>query len=37
MRTLAYGGGVTAPDRLTRDGVEVFLDMAAVPALLALT
>ena len=36
MRVLAYGGGVTPPARLVRDGAEVFLRMDALPALLAL-
>jgi HAD superfamily hydrolase (TIGR01509 family) len=36
MRVLAYGGGVTPAARLERDGVEVFLRMDALPALLGL-
>ncbi len=36
MRVLAYGGGVTPPGRLERDGAVVFLDMASVPPLLGL-
>ena len=36
MRVLAYGGGVTPPARLTRQGASVFRDMAELPALLGL-
>jgi HAD superfamily hydrolase (TIGR01509 family) len=36
MRVLAYGGGVTPPARLERDGAEVFRRMAEVPAMLGL-
>lgn len=35
MRVFAYGGGVTAPDRLARDGVTVFTDMRDLAALIA--
>ena len=36
MRVLAFGGGVTPPARLERDGAEVFLTMEALPALLGI-
>jgi HAD superfamily hydrolase (TIGR01509 family) len=35
MRALAYGGGVTPPERLAGPGTIVFEDMRELPALLA--
>jgi HAD superfamily hydrolase (TIGR01509 family) len=35
MRVLAYGGGVTPPERLAGPGTTVFQDMRELPALLA--
>lgn len=37
MRVLAYGGGVTPPERLEREGAEVFLQMGDLPALFDIT
>lgn len=34
MRVLGYGGGVTAPESLRREGATVFTDMRDLPALL---
>ena len=34
MRVLAYGGGVTPPARLARDGAEVFVHMGDAPPML---
>jgi HAD superfamily hydrolase (TIGR01509 family) len=35
MRALAYGGGLTAPDRLAAEGATVFGHMQELPGLLA--
>lgn len=34
MRVLGYGGGITSPESLRREGATVFTDMTELPALL---